>query len=127
MDAKDVKVSVPKDPKAEPLIADGPTASSGPSPAVTAITYVLTLPLKFVGLTLLLTFELIAFLLTFQWAKALMFAFSCGTRSVPVNDEPSHRWVVSLFFCLAFCFPSLRVRVRIIMVSSSVELINAPL
>eukprot|EP00518_Triparma_eleuthera_P004587 CAMPEP_0182457702 /NCGR_PEP_ID=MMETSP1319-20130603/3210_1 /TAXON_ID=172717 /ORGANISM="Bolidomonas pacifica, Strain RCC208" /LENGTH=760 /DNA_ID=CAMNT_0024656227 /DNA_START=42 /DNA_END=2324 /DNA_ORIENTATION=+ len=95
MDAKDVKVDIPNDPKAEPLIASGPKSSSGPSPAATAITFVLTLPLKLVGLTLLLTFELVAFLLTFQWVKALNHAFSGGTRSVPVNDEPSHRWNVT--------------------------------
>ena len=93
MDANDVKVSMPNDPRAVPLIADKPITkpSGGPNPVAIFIGWVLKLCL---GWPLLFTFECIAFIITFQWVKAIAYLFSGKMRSVPVNDEPSHRWNV---------------------------------
>ncbi|GMH83283.1 hypothetical protein TL16_g09542 [Triparma laevis f. inornata] len=94
--ASDIKINIPDDPKKEPLIADGDiSAPSGPNPVVAAISALLGFLLKLPFWILLFSLDFVGTIITFGWVNAIIYQIGKGkTRSVPVNDEVSHRWNV---------------------------------
>ena len=88
----DVKVTINA-----PLVSSAPL--SLPSPTALFLKSLLFLPFKLLGLTIFLTFELVLHILTFQWLKAIIFAFkTMGKRTVAKSGgEGEHHRVNPLF------------------------------